>query len=139
MKWAGDAGDVGDAGDAGSWVGPCSVLREGRRDKPSIFQPCTVLAPPSARILLRTEFSSGRAKPFFAKSGLQAILLRPAPIASLCQEKQPNPRLFGLAATAKDFPRPISALFGAGMSRMPAAEVKVPSIPSPLQRHVKKS
>ena len=32
-----------------------------------------------------------------------------------------------------DFPRPISALSGAGMSRMPAAEVKVPSIPSPLQ------
>ena len=34
---------------------------------------------------------------------------------------------------------PISALFGAGMSRMPAAEVKVPGIPSPLQRHVKNS
>ena len=38
-----------------------------------------------------------------------------------------------------DFPRPSSALIGAGMSRMPAAEVKVPSIPSPLQRHVKHS
>ena len=64
----------------------------------SLSGKCAFVCPPENKTSHKgLVWASGRAKPFLARSGLEAILLRPAPIASLRKEKQPNPRLFGLA------------------------------------------